>query len=486
MVSQIKELLFQNKGTKQTAAKNIFWLTTSELVSRFIRGFVLIYAARVLGTASYGVFSYALGLASLFTIFADIGLIQILTREVSKRPEEKSAYFATTFWIKIILLLPAAALVVFVAPHFSKIEGARAIIPFMALLVIFDGLREFSLSYFRGIERMELQALVTVTTNIAITIAGFAILYFTASAKALAIVYALSAGIGAITAIVLLRDQFLNIFKNFQRKLVKAILRPAIPILFTSMLGAFMLNTDILMLGWFRTAEEIGLYSAGQKVIQILYTLPAILASATFPILSRAVGDRNHERVRNLTERMMSLVFLIAIPIVIGGFILATPFIQFIFGAQFLGTIPSFQILLFTLLISYPTMIISNYVLAHDKQQQMARAYGVAAFANIFLNLLLIPPFGIIGSSVATVIAQISTNGIIWHMAKKINNFYTMRYLKKIIVAAAIMGALNILMNNLEVQVMVNIGISAMLYFALLYIFKERLLVEAVDAIKKI
>src|SRR3989344_5132264 len=167
MISRLKELLFQNRSTKQTVAKNVFWLSFSEVATRFIRGVIVIYAARILGAAEFGVFSYALGLAGLFTIFSDIGIIQILTRELAQKPEERDKYFATAFAIKFVLLIGTALAIALFAPLIS-IATAIKLIPLMALLVFFDGLRDFSLAFFRALEKMEVQAFVTLLTNIVV------------------------------------------------------------------------------------------------------------------------------------------------------------------------------------------------------------------------------------------------------------------------------------------------------------------------------
>ncbi|PIU98388.1 hypothetical protein COS61_01740, partial [Candidatus Wolfebacteria bacterium CG03_land_8_20_14_0_80_40_12] len=81
MVNNLKELFFKNKGVRQTVAKNVFWLSAGELGSRVFRAFIIIYAARVLGAAEYGVFSYVMALTGFFTLFSDIGVSPLLTRE---------------------------------------------------------------------------------------------------------------------------------------------------------------------------------------------------------------------------------------------------------------------------------------------------------------------------------------------------------------------------------------------------------------------
>src|SRR3989344_4029337 len=365
MLLKLKNLLFKNQSTRQTITKNIFWLSLSQIASRLIRASIIIYAARILGAAEYGVFSYALGLAAFFTIFADVGLTQILTRETAQKPEQKSNYFATSMFLKIILLAGTTLLIIFVAPYFSKIEAAKILIPFVALLTIFDGIRELSIAFLRGMERMELEALIIILMNVMITVSGFLILSYVANAKALTLSYAASTGLGAATAIIILRKEFRKIFSSFKKELVRPIIKSALPFALVAFLGAFMLNTDLIMLGWWRSAEEIGFYSAAQKIIQVLYTLPAIIASSIFPTISRFVGQNKHEETKSLTERSITSILMIAVPLALGGVILGKSIITFLYGQEYLPAAPAFQILIITTLIFFPASLITNLVLAY-------------------------------------------------------------------------------------------------------------------------
>ena len=78
--SRIKEFLFENQNTRQTIAKNTFWLSFGEITGRLLRLGIVIYAARILGAAGWGVFSYLTSLAAVFTIFTDVGLGAVLIR----------------------------------------------------------------------------------------------------------------------------------------------------------------------------------------------------------------------------------------------------------------------------------------------------------------------------------------------------------------------------------------------------------------------
>src|SRR3989344_9593781 len=137
-LSKIQSSLFENRTSRQTIAKNAFWLGVGQLGSRLLRASIIIYAARVLGAAEYGLFSYALGLAGFFTVFADIGIGQIMTRESAKNPESRSYYFSTAFWIKLVMLIFAALFIIIFIPRLSNVARIEALLPFVALLVFFD------------------------------------------------------------------------------------------------------------------------------------------------------------------------------------------------------------------------------------------------------------------------------------------------------------------------------------------------------------
>ncbi len=486
MINRLKDLLFTNRSAKQTIAKNVFWLSVGQIGSRLIRAAIIIYAARILGAAEYGIFSYVLGLAGFFTIFADLGVSPLMTREIASHPDKRAAYFANAFWIKNILLAITAALIIFVAPKFSNIEAAIALLPFVALLVLFDNFRDFIFSYFRGIEKMELEAFLVIIMNTAITVSGFIILNFYQTAGALLFSYIFSVGILSIISFYFVKDFIKGVFKNFDKEILKQFFHDCWPLAFSGLFGVFMLNIDIVMLGWWRSAEEIGYYSASQKVVQLFYTLPAILASAVFPTIARFIRQNEKDKARVLNEKSMTILYFIAIPLAIGGIILSKSIIRFLFGEAYLPASASFQILIAALFINFPGAILSNLLMAYNQQRRLINYVIAGSASNVILNALLIPSFGIVGSAIATIIAQFAYFAPIWLKMKKLGNFKTLRHLKKIITSAAIMGIFSFFINKLGLNVILNITISAGIYFLSLYLLKEKILKEVLELFKKV
>ena len=475
MFQKIKSWLLENRNFRQTIMKNAFWLTVSNVLGRVIKAVLIIFAARILGVASYGIFSYALSLAAFFTIFSDIGLGPILTRETAKKTLPRE-YFSTTLTIKFALVSFSVLLVIFVAPFFTKIPEAINLLPIVALLIFFDSLRDFSYSLTRAWEKMEWEALISIFTNVAITVLGILILLLWPTNKNLVIGYTLGSALGLMASIFVLRRRFLQGFKFiFNKNLAKKILQEAWPFALLGFLGGIMINTDTLMLGWMKTASDLGYYAAAQRPVQFLYLIPAIIATAVFPTFSRLAGKDNN-KFRSLLEKSIRSSLLFAIPITLGGLILAPQIISLLFGNSYLPATTAFIFLLLTILLTFPGTLIGNAIFAHNKQQQFIGYLALGALGNVVFNAVLIPPFGISGAAFATILAQTLAIGFNWKNMKKINNFQTLKYLPRIVLAGLLMTGLVFILKIWGVNIIINILIAAPFYFLCLYWLKEPLL----------
>jgi O-antigen/teichoic acid export membrane protein len=479
MFQRIKSFFLENRSTRQTVVKNTFWLGVGQVGGRLVRAAVLVYAARLMGAAQYGVFSYALGLSGFFTVFADLGTSGILAREMTQKPQDKSFYFSTIFNVKFLLLVVSGIILLFGAPLFSKIPEANSLLPWIALLIIFDGLRDFIASYFRAEQKMEWEALITSITNIGIAVFGVIILFFSRSASSITLTYVGSAGLGTLAGIFILKEEFLNVAKNFRKELLKPLFRAVAPYAVLSVMGLFMLNTDILMIGWWRGATEVGWYSAAVRLVSILYTVPSILASAAFPILSKAIGEKDDERVKKITEYGMAAILAMAIPTSVGGIILGKGIMSLLYGPSFANGTLSFELLISTLIFAFPLPFLSNYIFAFNEQKRTILSVGVGALGNVAFNILLIPRWGGPGSAVSTILAQLLNVGILWQIDKRIKNFHTLKHLYKIIAATIVMSVGTLFMLAAGLNVLLNIGVSIFIYFGMLYLLRERILKES-------
>jgi O-antigen/teichoic acid export membrane protein len=428
MISKVTSWLFHNTTPVQTIIKNTFWLFSGQLVSRVLRAVIVIYAARVLGAGSWGAFSYAISIAAFLTVFSDIGINALITKEAARKSARKYRYLATAFFVKLALLVLLVVLVFVFLPYITNIPEAAMIMPILLLVFAFDTLRDLGSAVSRALEKMHIESLVGVFTNLAIMVLGFILLFAYRTSVALAWGYAIGSALGLIMILYVLRDSFKNLFSNFDRSLIKPILATAWPFGLLSIMGVINLNTDIVMLGWMRTPEEVGYYSAAQKIVLLFYVIPSLIGTSIFPLLARSAYSAP-ARARAVLERSVAFVIMLSIPLTVLGIFFAPFIINILFGAVYIPSVLTFQILMLTLLIVYPTTLIGNAIFAYDVQKSFVPFVITSAIGNVFFNILLIPFYGIEGAAISTIATQLITNTLIWSKMYSLNKFRPWLYL---------------------------------------------------------
>ena len=479
-INRLKSFFINEQSIRQTLLKNSFWSTVSNTGSNVIKLVIIIYAARLLGAEQYGLFSYVLSIAATFTILSDLGLNYLFFINITRRDKNPEEYFPTLILMRIGLVVAVIFLTIAIGPLIIKFPEAKILIPLVALLVAFDDFRAFLNGFSRAENRIDKEAFGNIFTNILIVVLSLIGLKYAPTSYMLMFTYLLGSGLGTCVVFFIVRKDFTKIFRplKFSFKLAKDILVVTIPFSLASSMWMLMTNTDMFVIGWLRTAVDLGYYAAAQRPIMALSLVPTIIAASSLAIIARAAKEGAQETLKNLTERLITLSFAIVLPLAIGGIIIAPSLINLLYGAEYLPATLSFQLLFVTLVISYPAGIITNLILAFKQQKTFTIAMVAGALGNFLLDLLLIPYFGIAGSVVATIGALGIINGYIWYNAKKLLPFEVAPFLPRIVIATFFMGMFTLALHLADINFWMNIILSAFVYLGALIITKEPLLNE--------
>lgn len=467
---------------ERSIIKNTAWLFSGQAVGRALRAVVIIYAARILGAASWGVFSYALSLAAAFTVLSDVGVNALLVREGSKNPSSRGKFLSTSLVVKLCILFILALTALLFRDVIIRIPEAAALMPLIVLIFSFDSLRDLVSALARSLNRMDIEAKGQVITNAAIVAFCFAALFISPSATSMTAGYVGGTLVGLLSVLYPLRGEFKGIFSRFEGGLVKNILLSAWPFGLVSLMGVVMINTDVIVLGVFGSSVDVGLFAAAQKPVQLLYLVPALLSAAFFPNMAEAVKDR--VRFDALFRKGIKAISLFAFPVALGGAALADPIIQTVYGTDYSASAISFLILCLTCIFVFPSVFISNAIFAEGKRKVFIPLALIGIFGNIALDILFIPRFGISGCALASLLTQsvlfcygiISLRGIVHR---------PLSGLWRIILSSLFMVSLALGLNILGVNLFVNIAFSAAVYFASLLLLRESSVREVVRIIRK-
>ena len=170
---------------------------------------------------------------------------------------------------------------------------------------------------------------------------------------------------------------------------------------------------DTVILGIMRTDPETGWYSAAYRIYEGLTYAPAVLAAVLTPTLSHLfVDDRTAHR--RLLGR--SLAAALGLGALLGGVVawLARPILLTLFGAKYAPGIPPLQILSGGSLFVFSTWILHAAAISTNLDRRLLLTTAVGLTANVALNLVFIPRWGISGAAWATVFAEALTVGLLF------------------------------------------------------------------------
>lgn len=213
----------------------------------------------------------------------------------------------------------------------------------------------------------------------------------------------------------------------------KRLLRFSIPLALGGFLQFILLWMDTLMLGYFRSASEVGIYRAVSQTALLLLIFISSLNSIFSPKIAELFHKEQTEKMGLLHKVVTRWSFSLTLPL----FLLicaAGKNILHIFGANFTSGFVPLVILAAGQLINAGTGGV-GYMLVMSGHQYFKLASDLAlVILNVFLNILLIPKWGLLGAAAATSISIAGVNiaraGLVYFILR--THAYTWNYLKSL------------------------------------------------------
>lgn len=189
---------------------------------------------------------------------------------------------------------------------------------------------------------------------------------------------------------------------------LKRHLKPVLTFFLMSCAVTIYTNLDTLMLGFMKGDTETGYYGTASKIKTALSALVTSLGSVLLPRASYFVQHKRFDEFREMTEKALGMVFLVAPALAVYFVLYAREGILLISGADYLPAVFPMQVLMPTLVMIGITNILGIQILVplgREKAVFLSEAGG--AVTDLVLNFLLIPRFASAGAALATVAAEL-------------------------------------------------------------------------------
>jgi O-antigen/teichoic acid export membrane protein len=176
--------------------------------------------------------------------------------------------------------------------------------------------------------------------------------------------------------------------------------RVAIPIFLIEGFGFLLTNSDTVVTGLFLDPREVGIYFAASKTMALVQFVYFSVKAASAPRFSALYAAGDHDGLARFALQSTRWTFWPGLAVG-SAVLLAGDFLLSMFGPAFTSGY-GVMVILFLGILAKATVGPGESLLTMAGEQKLCvKLYAVALSANIVLNLLLVPLYGIEGAALA-------------------------------------------------------------------------------------
>lgn len=383
---------------------NTSWILAEQLLRLLSELLVGIWVARYLGAEQFGILSYAIAFVAIFNPIAKLGLDGIVVRDLINAPGQKINLLGTAFWLKLGGAFLSLAFVMLVVQLSSNDYTVKLYILIIATGMIFQSF-EVVAFYFqsqvqgRYISSSKLlQLLFSSILKIYLVLVDGDLKWF------VLISLVDQATLAAAYLIIYRRQQLSGFFRSFECNIAKKLLKDSWPLIFSGLVVLVYMRIDQVMIKEMLGDKEVGIYSVAVRLSEVWYFVPMVITTSVFPSIVNAKKISEALYYARL-QRLYSLMVLVAIGVAVPTTIISDWLIVYLYGEEYRIAGEVLRINIWAGVFVF-LGVASGSWLANENLQHLdfLRTFS-GAVANVLLNLILIPAYGIVGAAIATVIS---------------------------------------------------------------------------------
>ncbi len=186
----------------------------------------------------------------------------------------------------------------------------------------------------------------------------------------------------------------------------------SLPLLGVAALGLAMAWTDTIMLGYFKVAEDVGMYNSAHWIALLLASPLNVLSTIYLPVTTgmyaRGLMDEVRRDFSVLTKWLCSATF----PLFLAMAFFPRETLTLLFGPAYSGAGDALRLLSVGFMLANFAGPSGVAFIATGRSPFLMYVSLTTLAANVALNIALIPPLGILGAAIATVVARSVTHVI--------------------------------------------------------------------------
>lgn len=186
------------------------------------------------------------------------------------------------------------------------------------------------------------------------------------------------------------------------------------PLMLSTLLTGLLLRTDTMMVGYFKSSEQVGLYSAAFPLASGMLVVLSSFGFLYLPLASRLDAEGEREEIGKIYTLTTKWIFVVTFPAFLAFTVFPGDVLVVFFGEGYGRAGLSLAVL--------AVGFFTNAAAGRNRETLLALGYtrdilwsNVFAFGlNVALNLFLIPQYGFLGAAFASATANVGANVVVY------------------------------------------------------------------------
>mgnify|MGYP000947715896 FL=1 len=359
------------------------------------------FFTHTVGLSVLGVYFLFVAYFSVFNLIGDGGFGGAAVKRISEG-EDQDAYFTAFVLLRVMLLAVSVGFLFIAQPYLTDLTSS-GMLPWLVVALVVSVFTNIASNSVYGTGKVGinqigglLDTLVRIVVQVVAVVLGYG-------------VAGLAGGfVAGLLASGLFNFRFLDLKPApFRRSHIQSLLAFSVWT-FLSASGYLVFSyADTIMIGHFMTEADVGIYRVALQLTSIATFVTIALHTTLYPKVSYWGKRDDLSSVEGALARAFTYSLLLAVPVLVGGWILGERLLYFFYTASATAGAGALAILLLVQ-VAHVFMFLQTMCLnALDRPKDSFRVTAVAVAANIGLNLFLIPAYGIVGASAATLVTMV-------------------------------------------------------------------------------
>lgn len=384
--------------------RNFIYLSAYKVLEMLLPMITSPLLSRRLGASALGIYTYTYSIASVFVMFAELGVYRYGMREIAKVRDNKQQLNQVYSDIYSTHLFCGGIVFVIYMLFVTTMVKKNIIIYIIQAGCLISNMLDNAFLYV-GIEDVKTLSLRDALIKMCTFFLIVMVIKSPNDLMLYTIIMVSSSVIGKFIALVYAR-KYVKLVKPIIATCIKH-LKPMSILMIPALAAVIYQSMDRIMIGKFYNDSDVGYYDCASKAL-IPKNIITALGTVLCPGIAKAYAEGEREQVNTTFATSMKVSLIMSLAFMFGISAIAKEFAPFFWGEDF-SVCSKFMI---GLSISLPIWCIgevirNQYLLPCGKDNEYMFAFLVGVMANAILNFVLIPKSGATGAIIATIFAEL-------------------------------------------------------------------------------